>query len=137
MVTAETEDQITQAPGTGDNEMKRLFFLLIIGLGLVGITGCYTVPRHYTQQVEVIYYVPVDPPYSPDPIIDYPEPPPSPPVYYPPSNDTNPQRDRIPEKPKDSYGQRDPLKGGDHRGKGEINPVPPVRTSEQKNRGQQ
>ena len=117
--------------------MKRIFFLIVFGIGLTALTGCYTVPRHYTQQVEIIYYVPVEPPYSPDPIIDYPPPPPSPPVYYPPSTGTNPQRDRLPEKPKDSYGTRDPLQGGNHRGGGEINTVPPVRNPERNDRGSQ
>jgi len=136
VVTVETEDQVTQVPGPGDSKMKRLFLLLILGLGLFGLSGCYTVPRHYTQQVEVIYYVPIEQPYSPGPIIDYPPPPPSPSVYYPPTTDTNPQRDRIPKKPKDSYGQRDPLQGGDNRGSGEIKTDPPVRAPEQKDQGQ-
>lgn len=117
--------------------MKGVIFLSLFGLLLIGLTGCYTVPRHYSQQVEVIYYVPVEPPYSPDPIIDYPPPPPSPPVYYPPTTVTNPQRDRIPEKPKDSYQQRDPLQGGSNRGDGTINTVPPVRTPVQKDRSSQ
>ncbi|MBK9097882.1 MAG: hypothetical protein IPM14_07075 [bacterium] len=94
------------------------------------------VPRHYNHEV-IIYYVPVDPPYPPGPIIDYPPPPPSPPVYYPPTTVTNPHRDRPPEKPKDSYQQRDPLQGGSKRGDGTTNTVPPVRTPEQKNRGSQ
>lgn len=115
--------------------MKRVIFLSIIGLGLIGLSGCYTVPRHYNHEV-IIYYVPVDPPYPPEPTIDYPPPPPSPPVYYPPTG-SNPQRDRLPEKPKDSYQQRDPLQGGSKRGDGTINTVPPVRTPEQKNRGSQ
>ena len=82
--------------------MKSLFFLSIIGLVLVGLTGCYTVPRHYTQQVEIIYYVPVEPPYSPDPVIDYPPPPPSPPVYDPPAPVVTRPHDRQPVKPPDS-----------------------------------
>jgi hypothetical protein len=117
--------------------MKKILFLSIIVLGIVGLTGCYTVPRHYAPQVEVIYYVPVEPPYPPEPIIDYPPPPPSPPVYYPPSTDPNPQRDRIPEKPKDSYGKRDPLQGGEHRGGGNTKTLPPVRTPAQKDRSSQ
>ena len=117
--------------------MKGIFFSTVFALSLIVLNGCYTVPRHYTQHVEIIYYVPVEPPYSPDPIIDYPPPPPSPPVYYPPSTGTNPQRDRLPEKPKDSYGTRDPLQGGNHRGSGEINTVPPVRTPERKDKGRQ
>ena len=110
---------------------------MVFGIGLTALTGCYTVPRHYTQQVEIIYYVPVEPPYSPDPIIDYPPPPPSPHVYYPPSTGTNPQRDRQPEKPQNSYGPRDPLQGGDHRGSGEIKTDPPVRNPERKDTGRQ
>lgn len=117
--------------------MKTVVLLFFIGLVFVGLTGCYTVPRHYTQQEVIIYYIPVEPPYSPDPIIDYPPPPSSPPVYYPPSGDTTPQRDRLPEKPKDSYGQREPLQGGSNRGDGTINTVPPVRTPVQKDRNSQ
>ncbi len=45
--------------------------------------------------------------------------------------------DRQPVKPPDSYGTRDPLQGGNHRGGGEINTVPPVRTPVQKDRGSQ
>jgi hypothetical protein len=44
--------------------------------------------------------------------------------------------DRRPVTPKDSYGTRDPIQGGYHRGSGEINTVPPVRTPEQKDGGQ-
>jgi hypothetical protein len=116
--------------------MKGVILFLFIGLVMFGLTGCYTVPRHYSYQVEVIYYVPVDPPYPPEPIIDYPPPPPSPPIYYPPTG-TNPHRDRLPEKPRDSYEQRDPLQGGSNRGDGTIKPVPPVRTPVQKDRGSQ
>ena len=115
--------------------MKGIFFLIVFGLGLIGLGGCYTIPRHYSQQVEVIYYAPIDTLYEPDPIV-YPEPPPSPSVHYPPSTDTNPQRDRLPVKPKDSYGQRDPLQGGSNRGSVEIKTDPPVRAPEQKDQGQ-
>ena len=135
MVIAEIEDQVTQVPGTGDSKMKGVIFLSVFGFVLISLTGCYTIPRHYSRQVEVVDYTPVDTLYRPDPIV-YPEPPPSPSVYYPPTTDTNPQRDRIPKKPKDSYGQRDPLQGGDNRGSGEIKTDPPVRAPEQKDQGQ-
>jgi hypothetical protein len=117
--------------------MKGAIFIIFNALITVSLTGCYTVPRHYSYQVEVIYYVPVDPPYPPEPIIDYPPPPPGPPIYNPPPTDTNPQRDKFPEKPKDSYGQRDPLQGGSNRGDGTINTLPPVRTTVQKDRDSQ
>lgn len=113
--------------------MKGVIYLLLTGFVLVVLTGCYTIPRHYSEQVEIIYYVPVDPPYSPDPIIDYLPPPPSPSIYYPPSTENNPDRNRTPEKPKDSYGQRDPLQGGSKRGNGTIMTEPPVRTPVKKN----
>lgn len=112
--------------------MKGIFFLVVFGIGLIGLSGCYTIPRHYSTQVEVIYYVPIEPPYTPEPIIDYPPPPQSPSVNYPPPVDNNPPRNRQPEKPKDSYDQRDPLQGGSNRGSGEIKTDPPVRTPEHK-----
>jgi hypothetical protein len=134
VVTAETEVQIT--PDQGDNKMKGVIFLSVFGFVFINLTGCYTIPRHYTQQVEVVGHTPVDTLFRPEPII-YPEPPPSPSVYYPPTTDTNPQRDRIPEKPKDSYGQRDPLQGGSDRDRGGIKTDPPVRNPVEKDRGQQ
>jgi len=89
----------------------------------------------------MVYYPPIEP-YEPDPIIiiiDYPPPPPHrPPVYHPPAPEPPDQPvDRQPEKPKDSYDRRDPLQGGNHRGGGEINTYPPVRTPDQKDRGSQ
>ena len=116
--------------------MKRIFFLIVFGLGLIGLSGCYTIPRHYVTQEIIVYYPPPPPPPPPD--YYYPPLPPSPPVYYPPTQEpSNPPRDRQPEKPKDSYDRRDPLQGGNHRGGGEINTYPPVRTPEQKDRGSQ
>jgi len=114
--------------------MKGKFFLIVFGLGLIGLSGCYTIPRHYVTQEIIVYYPPPPPP---PPDYYYPQPPPSPPVYYPPSTGTNPQRDRLPEKPKDSYGPRDPLQGGDHRGSGETKTDPPVRNPVEKDRGHQ
>ena len=116
--------------------MKGIFFTAVFVLSLIVLSGCYTVPRHYTQQVEIIYYVPVEPPYSPD-LIVYPPPPPSPPVYYPPPIDINQPRDRQPEKPKDSYRERDPLQGGSDRDRGSVKTDPPVRNPEQKDRSGQ
>lgn len=115
--------------------MKGIFFLIVFGFGLFGLSGCYTVPRHYTQQVEIIYYIPVEPPYTPEPIIDYPPPPQSPLVNYPLPNEINQPRDRQPEKPHDSYHQRDPLQGGNDRRGSEPKTDPPVRNPEQKDRG--
>ena len=117
--------------------MKKILVLSIIVLGIVGLTGCYTIPRHIVYEEEVIYYPPVDP-YIPDPIIIIVDPPPpTPPVYRPPSNGTNPPRDRQPQKPQDTYRERDPLQGGSHRGGGEINSVPPVRNPERNDKGRQ
>lgn len=116
--------------------MKSLFFLSIIGLVLVGLTGCYTVPRHYITQ-EIIVYYPAPPPPPPPPDYYYPPPPPSPPIYDPPAPVVTQPRDRQPVKPPDSYGTRDPIQGGNHRGGREINTVPPVRTPVQKDRGSQ
>ena len=117
--------------------MKGIFFLIVFGLSLIGLSGCYTVPRHYTQQVEIIYYIPVEPPYTSEPIIDYPPPPQSPSVIYPPPIEINQPRNRQPEKPKDSYNQRDPLQGGSHRDIGGIKTDPPVRNPVAKDRGHQ
>jgi len=116
--------------------MKGIFFLAVFGLGLIALNGCYTIPRHYTYQEKIVYYPPPDvppPTYYPDP----PMPPQRPPVYRPPAPEPpNQPKDRQPEKPQDSYDQRDPLQGGDHRGSGEINTVPPVRSPERKDKGQ-
>jgi len=114
--------------------MKGIFFLIVFGLGLLGLSGCYTIPRHYSYQEEIVYYPnpPEPPPYY------YPDPPmPPPPIYYPPvPEQPNQPRERQPEPPKDSYNTRDPLQGGNNRGSGEIKTDPPVRTPEQKDRGQ-
>jgi len=116
--------------------MKSLFFLSIIGLVLVGLTGCYTVPRHYVTQ-EIIVYYPAPPPPPPPPDYYYPQPSPSPPIYDPPAPVVTRPHDRQPVKPPDSYGTRDPLQGGNHRGNDEIKTYPPVRTPVQKDRGSQ
>lgn len=115
--------------------MKGISFLIVFGLYLIGLGGCYTIPRHYTYQEEIVYYPPPPPP---PPDYYYPPLPPSPPVYYPPTPEpTSPPRDRQPEKPQDSYDKRDLLQGGNHRGGDEIKTYPPVRTPEQKDRGSQ
>ena len=113
--------------------MKGVFFLIVFGLGLVGLNGCYSVPHHYTYVQEIVYYpVPVDPPPT-----YYPRPPmPNPPVHHPSPPPTSPPRDRQPEKPKDSYNQRDPLQGGIDRGKNIVKTDPPVRTPVQKDQSQ-
>lgn len=100
----------------------------------MGLVGCVTVPRHYTYVEEVIYYPPPPPP---PPEYYYPPVPPTPPVYTPPAPVTRPQTDRQPEKPKDSYQQRDPLRGGSDRGNGVIKTDPPFRKPVQKDRSQQ
>jgi len=117
--------------------MKGIFFLIVFGLSLIGLSGCYTVPRHYTQQVEIIYYIPVEPPYTNEPIIDYPPPPQSPSVIYPPPIEINQPRNRQPEKPNNSYRERDHLQGGSNRVSGEIRTDPPVRNPVQKDRDRQ
>lgn len=115
--------------------MKGIFFLIVFGFGLFGLSGCYTVPRHYVTQ-EIIVYYPAPPPpeyYPPDP-----EPWPDPyypPIPNPPSTDPEQPRDRQPEKPHDSYHQRDPLQGGNDRRGSEPKTDPPVRNPEQKDRG--
>jgi hypothetical protein len=115
--------------------MKGIFFLIVFGLGLIGLGGCYTIPRHFADEEEIDYYTPIEQPYLPEPIIDYPPPPP---VYYPPAPEPpNRPKDRQPEKPRDSYDQRGPLQGGSERDRGGINTNPPVRNPEQKDRGQQ
>jgi hypothetical protein len=115
--------------------MKKIFVLSIIVLGIVGLTGCYTVPRHYVTQEIIVYY---PHPHPPPPDYYYPPVPPSPPVYYPPTPEQpNPPRDRQPDRPGNSYQQRDPLQGGSNRGDGTINTLPPLRTPVQKDRGSQ
>ena len=115
--------------------MKGIFFLIVFGIGLIGLSGCYTIPRHYVTQ-EIIVYYPAPPPPPPPPDYYYPPLPPSPPVYYPPAPEPpNQPVDRQPEKPRDSYDKRDRLQGGNHRGNDEIKTYPPVRTPEQKDRG--
>ncbi len=110
--------------------MKGVYFLIVFGLALVGLNGCYTVPHHFTYVQEIVYYpVPVDPPPT-----YYPRPPrPNPPVHNPSPPSTNPPRERQPVKPKDNYKNRDPLQGGSNRGSGEIKSDPPVRKPQQKN----
>ena len=98
--------------------MKGVLIILVLSLGLMGLIGCATVPRHYTYVEEVIYYPPPPPP---PPEYYYPPVPPTPPVVTPPAPEMRPPRDRQPEKPKERKGYedqvRDPL-----RGHGERNP---------------
>lgn len=116
--------------------MRRISFLLVIAIGLIGLSGCYTIPRHYTTQEIIVYYPP--PPTPPPQDYYYPPIPPSPPVYFPtPPEPPNQPRDRQPEKQRDSYGQRDPLKGGSDRDRGGIKTDPPVRNHVDKDRGDQ
>jgi len=117
--------------------MKGVITIFAFVFVLMGLNGCYTIPHHFADDEEVVYYPPIEP-YIPDPIIiviDYPPPLPSPPINLP-APERNLPKDRQPEKPKDSYDSRDPLQGGSGRGSGEINIVPPVRTPERKDRGQ-
>lgn len=115
--------------------MKGIIFTAVFVLSLVVLSGCYTIPRHYnhnTQEIIIIH----DPGPPPPPDYYYPPVPPSPPVYYPVEPEqSNPPRNRKPEKPQDSYQQRDPLQGGSQRGSGEIKTDPPVRNPQQKDRG--
>lgn len=98
--------------------MKGILIILVLSLGLMGLIGCATVPRHYTYVEEVIYYPPPPPP---PPEYYYPPVPPTPPVVTPPAPEMRPPRDRQPEKPRERKGYedqvRDPL-----RGHGERNP---------------
>jgi hypothetical protein len=110
--------------------MKGVFIAIVLGLVLIGASGCATVPRHYTYVEEIIYYPPPPPPLEPY----YPTLPPTPPIVKPPVHETRPPRDRQPEKPKDSYNQREQLRGGSDRGNGVIKTDPPVRTPVQKDR---
>jgi len=119
--------------------MKGIFFLVVFGIGLIGLSGCYTVPHHYTYQEVIVYYPAPPPSYPPDP---EPWPIPDPP-YPPPTNPPKPRPDqdqpvdRQPEKPQDSYDQRDQLQGGSHRDIGGIKTDPPVRNPVAKDRGRQ
>lgn len=113
--------------------MKGVLFLIILGLGLMGFIGCATVPRHYAYVEEIVYYPPPPPP---PPDYYYPPVPPTPPVVKPPAHETRPPRYGQPEKPVDSYQQRDPLRDGSDRGNGVIKTDPPVRTPVQKERSQ-
>lgn len=116
--------------------MKGAFYLIGIAGLILALSGCYTIPRHYVTQEIIVYYPDPIPQPDPEPWPDPTYPPrPNPPANNPPA--TNPPRDRQPEKPKDSYGNRDPLQGGIHRGSGEINTVPPVRSPERKDKGRQ
>jgi hypothetical protein len=105
--------------------MKGVLTTVVLGLGLMGLIGCATVPRHYTYVQEVVIYYPPPPPPPPD--YYYPPVPPTPPVHKPPAPVTRPINDRRPETPKDSYQQRDPLRGGGDRGNGVIKTDPPIR----------
>ena len=115
--------------------MKGIFFLVVFGIGLIGLSGCYTVPHHYTYQEVIVYYPAPPPSYPPDPE-PWPEPiyPPRP---NPPSTDPPPPKERQPEKPQDSYNQRDPLQGGSNRDIGGIKTDPPLRNPVAKDRGHQ
>jgi hypothetical protein len=113
--------------------MKAILIILVLGLGMMGLIGCATVPRHYTYVEEVIYYPPPPPP---PPEYYYPPVPPTPPIVKPPVSEPNPPRNRQPEKPKDSYNQRDPLRGGSNRGNDILKTNPPFRTPVKKDRSQ-
>jgi hypothetical protein len=139
VVTAETEDQITQAQG--DSKMKGMFFTAVFVLSLIVLSGCYTIPRHYNNNSEVVYYEPIPEP----PILIVGPPPPPPPSTRPvligtpvvdPSQPRGGQQD-LQNNNGSSYGKRDPLQGGNNRGSGTINTLPPVRTPVQKDRDSQ
>jgi hypothetical protein len=114
--------------------MKWIFFLIVFGLGLIGLSGCYTIPRHYATQ-EIIIYYPV--PVEPEPTYGGPHPLPVPVPKPPSTNVIRPDRNPItPNDDGNSYHQRDPLQGGNNRGSGEIKTDPPVRTPVQKDQSQ-
>ena len=113
--------------------MKAVSFILLCSMVILGLVGC-NLPRHFAKQEVNIYYYDIDyiyiePVGGPHPLPD----PPHNPIKNPIVN--NPV-DRQPIKSKDdgnSFGQRDPLQGGNHRGSGEIKCDPPVRKPPKKN----
>jgi len=113
--------------------MKALSIILLCSLLLLGLVGC-NLPRHFAKEEVVVYYY--EPILVDLPPIGGPYPPPDPP-YAPIVNPVvNNPIDRSPDKSKDggnSYSQRDPLQGGNHRGGEEIKSDPPVRKPPQKN----
>ena len=98
--------------------MKGVRIILVLSLGLMGLIGCATVPRHYTYVEEVIYYPPPPPP---PPEYYYPPVPPTPPVVTPPAPEMRAPRDRQLEKPKEIKGYEDQVRDL-LRGHGERNP---------------
>lgn len=100
------------------------------------LSGCYTIPRHYNNDSEVVYYEPM--PEPPIIIIDPPPPPPRPILIgVPVVNPTQPRERQqdLPNNNSSSYSKRDPLQGNHNRGGIDPKPVPPVRITEQKDRG--
>jgi hypothetical protein len=112
--------------------MNALSFILLCSLVLLGLSGC-NLPRHFAKEEIIIYYAPeyvyIEPVGSHYP---FPDPP-----YKPITNPVvNNPIDRSPDKSKNggnSFSQRDPLQGGNHRGGEEIKSDPPVRKPPQKN----
>ena len=117
--------------------MKGVAFLTMSVAIVLVLSACQTVPRHLVrEEVVIINYEPI---LLDIPPLDGPQPPDPPytPITRPSVKDPI---DRNPDKSKDggnSYGKRDPPQGGNHRGGGEINTVPPVRTPDRKHKGQQ
>jgi hypothetical protein len=115
----------------GDNKMKGVLYLSFIGVSILSLIGCQTVPRHLVREEVVIYY------YEP-PIVDlqpiegpYPPRPPVRPITRPGINNPPPRNEQS--KTPDnggSYGKRDPLQGGSSRKSGETKTHPPVKKPE-------
>jgi hypothetical protein len=103
--------------------MKGVFFLVVFGLSLVLLTGCYTIPQHFAGDEETVYYPPQDYPpvyYPPEPY-----PPAPPPTYYPPPPPPEQTKVRKPDDGRngESPGQkvRDPIRNHGGRGNDESN----------------
>ena len=103
--------------------MKGIIFLSMFAIFLLGLSGCYTIPRHFAddeyEEVIIRYPVPILP-YDPcpePPFIGGPHPLPNPPVQ-------NPQPIiRQPEPPRNDQGYRnqvrDPIRRDGNRGDNE------------------
>jgi len=111
--------------------MKGVLYLSLIGVSILSLLGCQTVPRHLVRDEVVIYYY--QPPIVDLPPIEGPEPPNPPvqPIIRPGINNPPPRDQQSKTHDKGgSYGQRDPLQGGSSRNSGEIRTYPPVKKPE-------
>jgi hypothetical protein len=86
--------------------MKGIITISMFAILFLGLTGCYTIPRHFAEDEEyqevIIYYpVPIEP-YDPCPV-------PDPPTYNPPVHNPQPII-RQPEPPRNDQGYRDQVR---------------------------